>query len=238
MRIHKRFINFENLKMELIQAFIFDLDGVIVDTAKYHFQAWNRLAKSLGFEITEEENERLKGVSRMESLELILELGGIKKSQDEKELLAEKKNKWYLEYIHNLKKSEILPGIEDLLEDLQDKGIKIALGSASKNSRPILERIGLVPYFDVIVDGNMTTKSKPDPEVFLKGAEMLGLAPANCVVIEDSIKGVEAANLGGFKSVAIGDEPELQIADIVYPNTRQLRLENIRRSLSVESLLR
>ena len=224
--------------MELIQAFIFDLDGVIVDTAKYHFQAWNRLAKSLDFEITEEENERLKGVSRMESLDLILELGGIEKTREEKEQLAEKKNKWYLEYINNLKKTEILPGIEDLLEDLQDKGIKIALGSASKNSRPILERIGLISHFDVIVDGTMTTKSKPDPEVFLMGAELLGLAPENCVVIEDSIKGVEAANSGGFKSVAIGDDPELRIADIVYPNTRQLRLENIRRSLSVESLLK
>jgi beta-phosphoglucomutase len=199
----------------MIKAVIFDLDGVIVDTAKYHYQSWYRLAKSLGFELTEDQNHMLKGVSRMESLDIILEIGGVEKSKEEKQELAALKNKWYREYITHLDRSEILPGIEVLLDDLKENNIKIALGSASKNSMTILNGLNLTSYFNVIIDGNKTTTSKPHPEVFLMGAEALELNPNECLVIEDSIKGLEAANTGGFFSIGVGDDKGLSIADAV-----------------------
>jgi len=183
----------------MIQACIFDLDGVIVDTAVYHYLAWKRLANELGFDFTEAQNERLKGISRMRSLELILEWGGIRKTAAEQEVLATRKNEWYVEMISHMTPQEILPGAKAFLEAARNAGLKTALGSASKNSSAILERTKLLPLFDAIVDGNTVTASKPDPEVFLKGAAALGIAPADCVVFEDAIAGITAARAAGIE---------------------------------------
>jgi beta-phosphoglucomutase len=219
--------------MNKIEACIFDLDGVICDTARYHFKAWQRLANELGFDFSEEENEQLKGVSRVESLNLILKWGGKDiRDEEEKALLAEQKNTWYLELIQNMKPSETLPGVEKFLKDLQKRGIKIALGSASKNSRMILERIGLTHYFEVIIDGNSTSKSKPHPEVFLMGAEQLGVSPKNAIVFEDAEKGIEAAVAGGFYAVGIGKALSLDDAHIIIPGFEYIDIEEIQEALA------
>ena len=205
--------------MNTIETCIFDLDGVICDTAKYHFRAWRRLANELGFDFTEEDNEKLKGVSRVESLNLILKWGGVVENDEEvKAIYAEKKNNWYLEYILRMTPEEILPGVKNFLDELKSKKVKIVLGSASKNSRTILDRIALTAYFDVIVDGNSTTKSKPDPEVFLIGAAAVGSKPNHCIVFEDAEKGVEAALAGGFYTVGVGHPDVLDEAHIVIPS--------------------
>lgn len=205
--------------MNKIETCIFDLDGVICDTAKYHFRAWRQLANELGFDFTEEDNEKLKGVSRVESLNLILKWGNIVENDEEvKAAYAEKKNDWYLEYILRMSPEEILPGVERFLKELKSKGVKIALGSASKNSRLILEKIGLTHYFNAIIDGNSTTKSKPDPEVFLLGAAAVGSKPNKCIVFEDAEKGVDAALEGGFYAVGVGHPDVLDEAHIVIPS--------------------
>lgn len=201
----------------MIKACIFDLDGVIVDTAKYHFIAWRRLANEFGFDFTEKENEQLKGVSRMESLDLILKMGGVEPDASEKATLASRKNEWYLELVENMTPAEILPGVETFLKDLRSNGIKIGLGSASKNSMTILKQIRLESCFDVIVDGTTTSRSKPDPEVFQLGAEFLEVKPEECIVFEDAEKGVEAALAGGFWAVGIGDPSVLHKAHLVIP---------------------
>src|SRR3569833_241776 len=190
--------------MNTIQACIFDLDGVIVDTAVYHYKAWKRLANSLGFDFTEEQNEQLKGVSRVRSLELILGWGGVTKSPAEQEALAAQKNTWYVDMISHMTPAEILPGAKEFVEACRQAGIKTALGSASKNSMMILEKINMLSLFDAVIDGNKVSKAKPDPEVFLKGADAVGIPPAQCVVFEDAIAGIEAAIAGGMKSVGIG----------------------------------
>jgi len=214
--------------MEL-KGCIFDLDGVIVDTAKYHYLAWKRLADELGFEFTEENNEALKGVSRMASLEILLSVGGIKKSDVEKEVLATRKNKWYVEFISKMTPEEILPGSVELLRRLRSVGILTAIGSASKNAGMILDRIGISELFDVIVDGHKTAHAKPNPEVFLKGAEELGIAPSCCVVFEDAVAGVEAAIAGGMKCVGIGDKDRLEKADLVVADLRDITIEKLRK---------
>lgn len=192
---------------------IFDLDGVIVDTAKYHYLAWRELAKELGFEFLESHNERLKGVSRMRSLEFLLEVGGIEASEEQKQKMAEEKNSRYVKMLENLDKSELLEGAEEYLRSLKAKGVRISLGSASKNAPLILEKLGITELFDAIVDGNSVSKAKPDPEVFLKGAEMLGLNPADCVVFEDSQAGIEAARNAGCGVIAIDKGGVLYDAD-------------------------
>ncbi|WP_372755632.1 beta-phosphoglucomutase [Labilibaculum sp.] len=203
--------------MGTISACIFDLDGVVVDTAKYHYIAWKRIANDLGFDFTEEDNERLKGVSRMTSLDILLEIGGVKLDQETKLKLADKKNKNYLEYILKMTPEEILPGVKDFFKELKSKNIKIALGSASKNAMTILNQLELTNYFDAIVDGTHVSKAKPDPEVFLKGSELLKVTPANCVVFEDAEAGVEAAINGGMKCVGIGSPEVLGKANKVIP---------------------
>ena len=214
--------------MNKIETCIFDLDGVICDTAKYHFKAWRRLANELGFDFTEEDNEKLKGVSRVESLNLILKWGNIVENDEEvKAAYADKKNEWYLEFILRMTPDEILPGIKNLLDELKSKQVKIVLGSASKNSRVILDRIGLTPYFDAIIDGNSTTKSKPDPEVFLLGAAAVGSLPKNCIVFEDAEKGVEAALEGGFYTVGVGHPDVLDDAHIVIPGFEYIEFSEI-----------
>jgi len=199
-----------------IAGFIFDLDGVLVDTAKYHYQAWRQLAQELGFDLTPETNELLKGVSRMKSLEIILEKAGRSASANEMEAMATKKNAWYLEYILHMKPSEVLANVRPFVRQARTKGVKTAIGSASKNTPTILERTGLAPLFDAVVDGNVTAVAKPDPEVFLKGAEALRLAPSQCVVFEDSASGVEAARRAGMHVVGIGDPQSLKEADLVF----------------------
>jgi len=196
-------------------ACIFDLDGVLVDTAVYHYQAWKKLANSLGFDFTHAQNEQLKGVNRMRSLEKILDWGGVSKTDAEKDELAALKNSWYVDMISKMSASEVLPGSLELLQQLKDKGIKIALGSASKNSGLILERTNLTHFFDAIVDGNAVTTSKPDPEVFLKGAEALNTPAANCIVFEDAAAGVQAAISAHMAVVGIGEAENLPGADVI-----------------------
>ena len=210
-----------------VKACIFDLDGVIVDTAVYHFKSWKRLADELGVNFTLHDNERLKGVSRMRSLEIILEIGQVTKTEAEQEELATRKNEWYTEMISKMKPEEVLPGAREFLELVRKAGIKTALGSASKNSGIILEKTNLTPYFDAIIDGNHVTKAKPDPEVFLKGAEALQTQPADCVVFEDAIAGVEAALAGGMKVVGIGSKEILNKADLVISGLGQMSLEKL-----------
>jgi beta-phosphoglucomutase len=213
--------------MSTIKACIFDLDGVIVDTAVYHFKAWKRLANHLGFDFTEEENEKLKGVSRVRSLQLILEWGGVEKSEAEQAELADLKNSWYVEMIQEMKPDEILPGAKEFLLAVRQAELKTALGSASKNSRTILEKVGLIELFDSIIDGNTVSASKPDPEVFLKGAESLGLEPSACVVFEDAIAGVQAAISGGMKVVGIGDAQTLTGANLVIAGLHEMNLDKL-----------
>jgi beta-phosphoglucomutase len=191
-----------------VQGAIFDLDGVLVDTAKYHYLAWRRLAGELGFDFCEQDNERLKGVSRMRSLEILLETGNYTMSDAEKAEAAAKKNGWYVEYLRTLDENALLPGVREFLERLKNGGVKTALGSASKNAPLILERLGIAGLFDAIIDGNAVSRAKPDPEVFLKGAEALGLPPNFCVVFEDALAGIEAARAGGMRVIAVG-KPEL-----------------------------
>lgn len=194
------------------KAFIFDLDGVIVDTAKYHFLAWQKIANRLGIDFTHEHNEQLKGVSRIRSLDLILTLGGKEITQEEKEQYLLEKNEDYLQYIINMKEDEILEGVVPVLQYLKDNGQKIALGSASKNARPILEKVNIIHFFDAIVDGNDVTNAKPDPEVFLRAAQLLGASALNSIVFEDSVAGVQAANVAGMISIGIGDAKTLHEA--------------------------
>ena len=201
---------------EHIKACIFDLDGVIVDTAKYHFTAWKALANQFGFDFDEEFNETLKGVSRSESLKLILNSANVIISDEEFNQALIEKNDNYLELIKNMDKNEILPGVLPYLISLAKNQIPIALGSASKNAKIILERVELIGFFDIISDGNMVSKSKPDPEVFNICSNYFNLDPSSCVIFEDSIKGIEAANTGRFKSVGIGDKKVLNEAGIVY----------------------
>ena len=199
-------------------AFIFDLDGVIVDTAKYHYAAWRNLASSLGFDFTEAQNEELKGVSRVKSLEIILKIGNIDLSEDEKKSLLIEKNIEYLEYVNKMTSDEILPGVIDILDFLDENNIKYALGSASKNAPMILKKVGLVNRFTALVDGNDVTKAKPNPEVFLIGAKKLNMNPENCVVIEDAIAGIQAANAANMTSIGIGNEKVLTEADYIFKN--------------------
>ena len=194
----------QNENME-IKACLFDLDGVIVDTAKYHYIAWREIATELGFEFTEDHNERLKGVSRTRSLEILLEVGGVTLDEPTKLKLAEKKNTNYLSFILKMKPDEILPGSREFLQELRSSGIKTGLGSASKNAMTILNRLEIASLFDVIIDGNKVTKAKPDPEIFLKGAEELHVEAKDCVVFEDAEAGIDAAIAARMKCVGIGN---------------------------------
>ncbi len=194
------------------KAFIFDLDGVIVDTAKYHFLAWQKIASDLGIEFTPEHNEELKGVSRVRSLDIILKLGNIEASEENKNKWLTQKNEDYLSYIENMDETEILPGVVNILEFIKEKNQLIALGSASKNARPILEKVKILQMFDVIVDGNDVTNAKPDPEVFLRAAKLLNATNENSMVFEDSVAGIQAANIANMTSIGIGDEKILHEA--------------------------
>ena len=213
--------------MIITKACLFDLDGVIVDTAVYHFQAWRRLANELGFDFTEHQNEQLKGISRMESLDLILKWGNVILSEEEKIEWATRKNAWYLELVLKMTPNEVLKGVPAFLKSLRANGIKIALGSASKNSRLILEKIKMIEFFDVIIDGNDLTRGKPDPQVFLLGAEAIGCKPADCVVFEDALAGVQAGKAGGMKVIGVGDAKILHEADFVIKGFEEMTVERL-----------
>ena len=217
----------EYYKIGYMKACIFDLDGVIVDTARYHFLAWKELSEELGIPFTEHDNELLKGVSRVRSLEIILDLSGKKLDEDTFNDCLDKKNKRFLEYIHQMTPDEVLPGVIDFLNELKENRIKIALGSASKNARLILTQVKMLDYFDAIVDGNSVKEAKPNPEVFLKGAAALGIEAKECVVFEDAIAGVEAAHNGGMKVVGVGSADILHQADYIITTFENLKLETI-----------
>ncbi len=211
--------------MSIQKAIIFDLDGVIVDTAKYHYLAWKKIANDLGFDFSEEDNEKLKGVSRVQSLEFLLSLGNVTLSQTEKEKLLKDKNDHYLSLIAHMDESELLPGISILLKKLQGHKIPFALGSASKNARLILDALHLTDHFSAIVDGNEVAKAKPDPEVFLVAAQKLNFSPENCIVVEDAQAGIEAANSVGMISVGIGKSEVLGEAAYLLSSTEELTFE-------------
>lgn len=211
----------------MIKACIFDLDGVIVDTAKYHFIAWRKLANELGFDFTEKENEKLKGVSRMGSLNLILEWGGIEMEEDKKVEWATKKNEWYKEHILDMGEEEILPGVRQFLNELKAKNIQYALGSASKNAAAVMNKIGLTEEFVTIIDGTKTTKGKPDPQVFQMGAEAMGVQAEECIVFEDAAKGVQAALNGNFYAVGVGSPESLGAAHMVISGFEGLTFDQV-----------
>lgn len=210
------------------RACIFDLDGVIVDTAKYHFLAWRKLAVMLNIHFTEKDNERLKGVSRMASLDIILEIGKMTLDDRRKEEYAALKNKWYLDYIGRMTPEEILPGSLEFISELKNAGIKVALGSASKNTPLILERLGIEKLFDSVADGNVVKNAKPDPEVFIKAAEMLGILPENCVVFEDAVAGVRAALNAGMICIGIGSKEILGDAHLVISGLDKMSIRKLR----------
>ncbi len=205
-------------------GFIFDLDGVIVDTAKYHYLAWKNLADELGIEFNKDDNEKFKGVSRKRCLEILLEMGGLSVSEKQFDAWLVEKNEDYLEYIKKMDETEILPDVEKVLQYLKKKNIPMALGSASKNARPILEKVQLLSYFEAIVDGNSVTKAKPDPEVFLIAADHLNVEAANCVVFEDAVAGVAAANAAEMVSIGIGASEVLQEADYNFNDFTEINV--------------
>lgn len=188
-----------------MKAVIFDLDGVICFTDQYHYKAWKELADSIGVYFDETINGRLRGVSRMDSLDIILERSEKKYTQEEKEAMAEQKNTIYGELLENMSPTDLSEEVKDTLDELRERGYKLAIGSSSKNTKKILKQIGLSGYFDAISDGTNIVMSKPDPEVFVKAAEMIGEKPEECLVVEDAAAGIEAACRGGFLSAGIGD---------------------------------
>jgi beta-phosphoglucomutase len=206
-------------------AFIFDLDGVIVDTAKYHYKAWKKLADELGIPFTELDNERFKGVSRRRCLEILMEIGETSMSESDFEACLIRKNEDYLAYIETMNEEEILPGVPEVLEFLKAREIPMALGSASKNARVILEKVGLTPYFQAIVDGTQVTAAKPDPEVFLQAADLLNADNDNCIVFEDAQAGIEAANKAGMISIGIGEKEILGHADYVFNSFDEIGID-------------
>lgn len=213
--------------MEKFKGLIFDLDGVLVDTAKYHFIAWRDLAYSLNIPFNEEDNERLKGVSRMRCMDIILEIGSRCLKQEEKEYYCAQKNAHYVRLLQDLGKNELFPGVRTFINNARELGYLTALGSASKNSMLILERLEITDLFDVIIDGIKVSLAKPNPKVFLDGAKELGLAPSSCIVFEDAASGIVAAHNGGMKAVGIGTKEHLPEADIVLPGLDGITIEAI-----------
>ena len=216
-------------------ACIFDLDGVIVDTARYHFLAWKRLTDQLGIHFTEEDNERLKGVSRMASLEIILGIGNRKVNERQKQEYATLKNSWYIDYICKMTPDEVLPGCLTFIEELRNANVRVAIGSASKNTPMILERVGIRDLFDAIADGNIVREAKPNPEVFIKAAEMVGIKPGKCVVFEDAVAGVQAALNAGMMCIGVGSPKILRKAHFVVPGLNEMNLAKL---ISIEKNIR
>lgn len=209
------------------RGLLFDLDGVIVDTAKYHFMAWKEIATKIGINFTEKDNERLKGVSRKNSLEIILEIGNISLSEKEIDYYCEEKNNIYLTYINRLSENDILPNVKQFLQEAKCEGYKIGLGSSSKNAIMILKKLNIENLFDIIIDGNSVDKAKPDPEVFTKGAHELDLENKECIVFEDSEAGIEAAHICGMKAVGIGKKELLPQADVNFESFNGITIDTV-----------
>lgn len=197
----------------MIKAVIFDLDGVLVHTDKFHYLAWKALADNLGIYFDETINNRCRGVSRMESLDIVLERSDKTYTQEEKVAFATEKNEIYKSYLATMTPNDVTDDVRNTVLSLKNRGIKVAIGSSSKNTRFILERVGLIDLFDAISDGNNISHSKPDPEVFLKAAEFLGIEPCYCMIVEDAVSGVEAGKRAGMTTTAIGDAAITHIAD-------------------------
>lgn len=209
------------------RAALFDLDGVLVDTAKYHYLAWKNLAHELGFDFTEKDNERLKGVSRVRSLEILLEIGDLTFDEVTRAKLAAQKNEEYVNYIQNLDETELLRGAKECLLALQARKVKIALGSASKNALLILNNLKILHLFDVVIDGNKALRAKPDPQVFLLGAQELAVDTTDCVVFEDAEAGIQAAKAANMFVVGIGQPDVLSAADIVVPGLHAFDVDSL-----------
>jgi beta-phosphoglucomutase len=209
----------------MVKALIFDLDGVIVTTEHNHFIAWKRTAESLGIPFEEEHNELLKGVSRVDSLKKILELGAKTISTEEFDALLISKNEFYVDSIQDLNQTDLLPGVLSLLQEATSKGVKLGIGSSSKNANFILKLLKIDHFFDVVIDGNGVDHPKPHPEVFLNGAKALGLAPAECIVFEDAASGITAAKAGGFIAIAVGNPNIAEMADTYFNDLTEFSLE-------------
>lgn len=207
----------------MIGGLIFDLDGVIVDTSEFHYQAWKRLAAELGIAFTRDDNEKLKGLSRIESLDKILSLGSSYNhrarmtAQFHKVELAEIKNSWYLESVRKLEPNDILPGVEKFLIECRQSGIKTAIASSSKNAKTVIDSLAITHLFDCLVDGASVAKAKPSPQIFLRAAEELNEEPNSCIVLEDALAGVEAARLAKMRCIGIAPKSTLLPADLVIP---------------------
>ena len=214
-----------------IKGLIFDLDGVIADTAHLHYKAWCEIGQQCGFNLSISQNEELKGISRKDSIIKIANWAGRNLSKAELEDLAKKKNEKYLKFCENMGTGDILPGVYDFIITCGKKGFKLAVGSASKNAKIILQKLGIDDLFSIIVDGNMVEKSKPDPEVFLKGAEILNLKPNSCVVFEDSQLGIQAAINAGMFSVGVGQK-HLESCNHMIENFNGLSPEKLISKLS------
>lgn len=210
-----------------LKAVIFDMDGVITDTSVLHFKAWKRLAKEIGIKLPQEFNEKLKGVSRMESLDLILRFGEVEYSDQEKSVLADKKNNYYLNYIKAITNANLIPGVLECFNLLKEKGIKIVLASASNNANLVVKLLNIENYFDFIVNPNEIKKGKPDPEIFIRAAEGIGVKPSNCIGIEDSVAGIMAINNCGMFSVGIGKKEILYMADTCVKDLTEFSIEEI-----------
>lgn len=213
----------------MLRAFIFDLDGVITDTAEYHYRGWKRLADEEGLPFTREDNEALRGVSRRESLLLLLK-GRIYPEEKLQEMMT-RKNNYYLEFIKEITPRDLLPGAKELVEELRAAGYKTALGSASRNAREVIERLGIASLFDAISDGYSVERAKPAPDLFLHAAAQLGLPPRECIVVEDAAAGIEAARAGGFRSVGLGPRERVGAADAVFPSLEGVRLADLLEAL-------
>jgi len=208
----------------MIKGFIFDLDGVITDTAELHFKAWKKLADDMGWKFDREVNEKLRGVSRMDSINIIKDHNGAEVSEEKLAELAALKNDIYVDSLDQMTPNDYLPGAQELLNLLRREGFLVALGSASKNSTKVLNQLDANKYFDVIGDGNSVSKSKPAPDIFVFGAEQLGLQPEQCIVYEDAEAGIDAAKAGGFHSVGIGPEERVGHADVRFDTMKEASL--------------
>lgn len=213
--------------MSNIQLFIFDLDGVITDTAEYHYLAWKSLANTYSLKFNREINEQLRGVSRIESLNIILKENEMHITREKTNEWANLKNDFYIELINEITPKDLLPGVVELLEELKNKNVKIALGSASKNAKPVIERLGISRYFDYIGDGFSVKNSKPAPDLFLHVAKELRINPNNCIVVEDAEAGLEAAISAGMKTIGIGPKNRLKKANYIYDSIEEIKIENI-----------
>ena len=209
----------------MIHAFIFDLDGVVTDTAEYHYRGWKRLADEEGLAFSREDNEHLRGIPRRESLMLILK-DHVYPEEKIQEMM-ERKNRYYLDFIKEISPRDLLPGARELLEEIRAAGLKNALGSASKNAGEVIERLGIHSLFDAISDGHSVERQKPAPDLFLHAAGQLNLSPAECVVVEDAAAGIEAARAGQFRSVGLGPVERVGKADVIFPSLYGVHLRDL-----------